>query len=107
MSNTFTSDRYELKQGRFIIVPSSSGDNYKEVAADFTEASPDFFEVARKVKDSSLEYGYDPFIFEGFIVVDGHNFDVCFEQLFHVTTREAAEAKLADMKAEIDEQNAE
>lgn len=105
MANTFTSDRYELKQGRFIIVPSSSGDNYSEVTAHFTEESPDFFEVASKVKDSRLEYGYDPFIFEGFIVVDRHNFDVCFEQLFHVTTREAAEARLREMKAEIDEQN--
>lgn len=103
----FTSDRYELRQGRFIIVPTSSGDKYDEVAADFDEDSDDFLDVARRVKDSgSLEYGYDPYIFEGFIVVDGHNDGSCMETLSHVTSREQAEVRLAEMKAELDEQNA-
>lgn len=107
MTTQFTSDRYELRQGRFIIVPTSSGDKYDEVAADLNENSEDFFDVARRVKDSrSLEHGYDPYIFEGFIVVDAHNDGDCMEELFHVTTREQAEARLAEMKAELDEQNA-
>jgi len=103
----FTSDRYELRQGRFIIVPTSSGDHYGDVRADFTEESENFFAVADKVRDSRHhEYGYDPYIFEGFIVVDGHNDGYCFDTLNGVSTREEAEAKLAAMKAEFDEQDA-
>lgn len=103
----FTSDRYELRQGRFIIVPTSSGDHYGEVSADFNEESENFSAVADKVRDSRHhEHGYDPYIFEGFIVVDGHNDGSCFDQLFHITTREEAETRLAAMKAEFDEQDA-
>lgn len=101
----FTSDRYELRNGRFIIVPTSSGDMYGEVTTDFTEESEDFMEEARRVRDSRLEHGYDPYIFEGYIVVDGHNDGHCMDVLFHHTTPEQAEARLAEMKAELDEQN--
>ncbi len=40
MASNFNSESYELKQGRFIVVPSSSGDKYSEVNAEFTEHTP-------------------------------------------------------------------
>lgn len=97
----FNSDRYELRQGRFIIVPTSSGDHYGAVGADFDEESENFSAVGDKVRDSrSHGCGYDPYIFEGFIVVDGYNDGYCFDTLNGVSTREEAEARLAAMKAE-------
>ncbi len=105
--NEFTSDRYELRQGRFIIVPTSSGDYFGDVPADFNEESENFSAVAHKVRDSRYhEYGYDPYIFEGYIVVDGHNDGYCIDTLNGITDREEAEAKLAVMKAEFDELDA-
>jgi len=94
MRRTYRTADYEIKQGRFLIVPSRSGDKYVEVASDVRIGTDEAREIALKGKESSsyLKGNEGYWIHEGFIIVNSKDFRDCTEILFVSSCEEANEA---------------
>lgn len=71
MRRTYTSADYEIKQGRFLILSTMSGDKYTEVPACIVEGSDEADRIAFGLQDSGNDHlikSDSYLIHEGFII---------------------------------------
>lgn len=104
MQRIFTTADYEVKQGRFLILSTLSGDRYIEVAADIIDGTDQAYQIAVRLQGSNSHLkGDDTFwIHEGFIIAHSKDSHECAEALSVKTRAEANEVLtdfLADMNA--------
>lgn len=104
MQKIYTTADYEVKQGRFLIFSTSSGDKYTEVAADVLDGTDEAYQIAVKLQESgnSLNDGDTYWIHEGFVIANSRDSHDCAATLFVISREEATESLarfLADLNA--------
>lgn len=94
MQRIYTTADYEVKQGRFLILSSMSGDRYIEVPAQVVDGTDEADQIAASLQDPGTHLlvsdGFS--IHEGFIIVNSHNAYDCVGTLFAKTREEANES---------------
>jgi hypothetical protein len=91
---TYTTADYKVKQGRFLILSTISGDKYTRVAVDIVDETDDACEIAVGIRGSCSHLkGSDRYwIHAGFIILNSGDFRECAAVLFVKTREEANES---------------